>query len=58
MKTHAMLNGSSAGLAAIIDVDTTVGFLSDRQRVINLSPIMPQVNAGYVWRRVFQRRKG
>lgn len=58
MKTHVLLNGSSAGLAVVINVDTTVGFLSDRQEVINLSPIVPRINSGYVWRRVFQRRKG
>lgn len=40
-----------------IQPDTTVNFLSDRQQVIDLSPILPASNAGYVWSRVFQRRK-
>lgn len=39
------------------ELDTTVSFLSERQLIIDLSP-MPQSNAGYVWSRVFQRRKG
>lgn len=56
MKTHVPLNGSSAGLAAIIQVDTTVSFLADRQQVIDLSPMLPASGTGYVWRRIFQRR--
>ena len=58
MKSHAMLKGSAPGLAAIIQVDTTVGFLLDRQQVINLSPILPVSNTGYVWKRVFLKGKG
>lgn len=58
MKSHAILGGSPRGLAAIIQVGSTVGFLDDRQEVIDLAPIVPAVNAGYVWRRVFHRRTG
>ncbi len=57
MKSHAVL-GSSRGLAAIIQVGTTVGFLDERHEVIDLAPIVPASNSGYVWRRVFQRRTG
>ena len=54
MKSTSMLNGSAAGLAAVINVDTTVNFLSHRSQVIDLEP----VNSGaYVWRRVFSRRR-
>ena len=58
MRSQAMLKGSSAGLAAIIHVDTTISFLSDRQQVINLAPILPASNSGYVWKRVFLRGRG
>lgn len=58
MRSHAMLKGSAAALAAIIQVDTTVSFLSDRQQVINLRPIVPASNTGYVWKRVFLRKGG
>ena len=57
MKSNAMLRGSSSGLAAIIQVGTTVGFLTDRQETVNLSPLGP-ATAGYVWRRVFLQGKG
>lgn len=57
MKSHAILRGSSPGLAAIIQIDTTVSFLLDRQQVINLTPIVPASKTGYVWRRVFLRGK-
>ena len=49
MKNHAM--------DAIIRVDTTVGFLSDREQVIDLSPSRPSEPSGYVWKRVFLRAK-
>lgn len=58
MKSHAMLRGSGPGLAAIIQVDTTVSFLLDRQQVINLAPMAPAAKTGYVWRRVFLKGKG
>jgi len=58
MKSHAMLNGSSVGLAAMIQVDSTVSFLLDRQQGINLVPIYPATSTGYVWKRVFLRGKG
>lgn len=55
MKNHALINGSSAGLAAMIQVDSTVSFLVERQQVISLVPILPSNNEGYVWKRVFLR---
>ena len=58
MKSHPLLRGSGAGLAAVIHVGATVGFLTERQQVIDLSPIVPASNAGYVWKRVFLRGKG
>ncbi|MBI3552981.1 MAG: hypothetical protein HY077_10740 [Elusimicrobia bacterium] len=57
MKSNAMLRGSSAGLAAVIQVDTTVGFLLDRQQAVDLAPIGSSPS-GYVWRRVFLQGKG
>jgi hypothetical protein len=57
MKNHNLVNGSSAGLAALIQVDTTVSFLSERQQGINLVPLMPMETGGYVWKRVFLRRQ-
>lgn len=56
MKNQAMLRGSGAGLAAIIKVDTTVGFLSDRKQVISLSPSDTHPST-YIWRRIFLRAK-
>jgi len=56
MKSHAALSGSSAGLAAVIKMDTTVGFLLNRQETIDLYPLIPVSNSGYVWRKVFHRR--
>ena len=41
----------------IIRVNTDVGFLSDREQVINLSPSSPHEREGYVWRRVFLKGK-
>ena len=55
MKNHAMLRGSGAGLAAIINVDTQVGFLADRQQAIDLSPVAQK--GGYVWKRIFLKGK-
>ena len=56
MKTHAVLSGSSTGLAAIMHLDTTVGFLQDREETVDLAPIYRAADSGYVWRRVFHRR--
>lgn len=39
-----------------LKVDTTVGFLQDRQQVVNLSPLAHESSLGYVWRRVFLRK--
>ena len=58
MKNHIMINGSSDALAAIIHVNTTIGFLAQRQHVINLAPLAQTSNSGYVWKRVFQRDRG
>ena len=56
MKSHVVLSGSSVGLAAVMHLDTTVGFLQDREETIALSPMLPVSNLGYVWRKVFNRR--
>ena len=58
MKNNAWLKGSGAGLAAVIQVDTTVGFLSDRESGIDLAPLDPEALDAYVWKRVFLRGKG
>ena len=57
MKSHVVLSGSSAGLAAVMQLDTTVGFLKDREESIDLAPIVPVSNLGYVWRKVFLSRR-
>ena len=57
MKNNAVLRGSGAGLAAIIQVNTTVGFLAHRQQGIDLSLSKTSDPSGYVWRRVFLRGK-
>ncbi|MBI4375927.1 MAG: hypothetical protein HY549_05695 [Elusimicrobia bacterium] len=56
MKIHGLLRGSSSGLASIIQLDTTIGFLVDRRQVIDVSP-MASSKAGYIWKRVFLRGK-
>jgi len=56
MKSHVVLSGSSSGLAAVTHLDTTVGFLLNREETIDLSPLIPISNDGYVWRKVFHRR--
>jgi hypothetical protein len=56
MKSHVLLSGSPAGLAAAIQLDTTVGFLSDREEKIDLAPLVPVSKSGYVWRTIFNRR--
>ena len=56
MKSQVALSGSSAGLAAVMRLDTTVGFLQAREETIDLAPIVPIGNSGYVWRRIFHRR--
>lgn len=58
MKSHGMVRGSGAGLAAIIQVDTTVSFLADRQQIIDLARVAPAGDTSYVWKRVFLRGKG
>ena len=56
MKSQVALSGSSAGLAVVMNLDTTVGFLQDRQETIDLAPIIPLGNSGYVWRKIFHRK--
>ncbi len=58
MKANAMLRGSSEGLSAVIRVNTTVNFLSDRQGAIGLEPLRPESRLGYVWKRIFTRKGG
>ena len=43
--------------AGLIHVDTTVGFLAQRQQFIDLCPSKASEPSGYVWRRVFLRGK-
>jgi len=56
MKSQVALSGSSVGLAAVLRLDTTVGFLQDREETIDLAPIVPAGNTGYIWRKIFNRR--
>jgi hypothetical protein len=56
MKSPVALSGSSVGLAAVMRLDTTVGFLQDREETIDLAPIVPVGNCGYIWRKIFHRR--
>ncbi len=58
MKSNVMVRGSGAGLAAVIQIDTTIGFLADRQQVIDLTRVSPAASASFVWKRVFLRGKG
>jgi hypothetical protein len=56
MKNQSMLRGSGAGLAAIIKVDTTVGFLENRKQFVSLSPSETHPST-YIWRRIFLRAR-
>ena len=56
MKSQAALSGSSVGLAAVMRLDTTVGFLADREETVDVAPIVRVGSDGYVWRRIFHRR--
>ncbi|MBI5239325.1 MAG: hypothetical protein HY926_02550 [Elusimicrobia bacterium] len=56
MKSQVALSGSSAGLAAVMRLDTTVGFLQDREETIDVAPIVPVGSSAYVWRTIFHRR--
>ena len=56
MKSQVALSGSSVGLAAVLRLDTSVGFLQDREETIDMAPMVPLNNSGYIWRRVFHRR--
>jgi hypothetical protein len=56
MKNNAWLRGSGTGLAAIIKAGARIGFLTDRQEGIYLSPEGPE-KSGYVWKRVPLRGK-
>ncbi|MBI5625156.1 MAG: hypothetical protein HY924_15370 [Elusimicrobia bacterium] len=57
MKAHAVINGSSAGLSAVFQMESTVGMLTSRQRIIHLVPITQEANSGYVWKRIFLRAR-
>jgi hypothetical protein len=57
MKNNAWLRGSGSGLAAIIKVDTKIGFLCERQQATSLAPAGVAYGGGYVWKRVFLRGK-
>ena len=56
MKSPVALSGSSVGLAAVMRLDNTVGFLQDREETIDIAPIVPIGNSGYIWRKAFHRR--
>ncbi|MDD5628586.1 MAG: hypothetical protein PHU21_05950 [Elusimicrobia bacterium] len=56
MKSPVALSGSSVGLAAMMRLDSAVGFLQDREETIDLAPIVPIGKSGYIWRTVFHRR--
>ena len=58
MKNHGMLRGSGPGLAAVIQMDASVGFLLDRQEALDMEPILPASHKAYIWRRVFLKGKG
>ncbi len=58
MRGDALVNGSSSGLAALFQLENSVGFLARREEVIDLVPMTPLPRHGYVWRRVFLRAKG
>ena len=57
IKSQVMVRGSSAGLAAVIQMGTTASFLNDRREAVSLAPVGP-TSAGYVWRRIFLKGKG
>ena len=56
MKTHATLCGSSAGLAAVMQLDSALGFLRDREETVPLAPMAQVPDGGYVWRTGYHRR--
>ena len=56
MKT-SFVNGSSAALAAMAALDTTVSFLVDRRQAVDLAPAGARFGSAYVWRRVFLKGK-
>lgn len=56
MKSHVFLKGSSAGLASIMQIDSSVGFFLDRRLAIDLCPLPQAARAGYIWKRVFLNR--
>ena len=58
MKSPGMLGGSSAALAAMASLSTSVNFLLARQEVIRMLPMSTPSAAGYVWRRVFLNKRG
>ena len=58
---NVFAGGSSAAMAALAKLNTTVGFLTERQEAMDLSPAGRRAGSAYVWRRVFlkgKQRKG
>ena len=53
IRNTSFLNGSSAAMAAMSKLDTTVSFLLDRRQTVAVSPVGKISSPGYVWRRVF-----
>jgi len=58
MKNHSFAGGSSAALAALAQLDTTVSFLVDRRETVDLTPAGRHSVSAYVWRRVFLKGRG
>lgn len=58
MKNNAWVRGSGTALSAIINVNTKIGFLSQREQIVNLAPAGVASGGGYVWKRVFLRKGG
>lgn len=58
MKNNSFLSGSTAAMAALTKLDTTVSFLLDRRQTVAVSPVGKISSPGYVWRRVFLKSRG
>lgn len=58
MKNTSFLNGSTAAMAVLTKLDTTVSFLLDRRQTVAVSPVGKISSPGYVWRRVFLKGRG
>jgi hypothetical protein len=53
IKNTSFLSGSTAAMAALTKLDTTVSFLLDRRQTVAVSPVGKVNSPGYVWRRIF-----